>query len=768
MIKSPYNFVPAPEEKDVFKPTTWSNRVSHDIPFSDGESGEIEFTITAETPIFIRNGHSKADAAVFEKYRDGNLNNATVEEKEAYNRYLSFSNIDGRYFIPGTSLKGMFRNVMEIISNSRLNKKLVDNNRFSFRDLTKNSLYMKSYKSNKVKAGWLKEDAKGNWTIEECNSFYHIHHSEVDKALGSNFRNLFLNQNPEYKTAKFKYRKVKDDTSLIISFDVKTDEEGKTKAVFNKNGRLTGKVVFTGQSSKRKEKQGDIPSGKVHEFVFVSHSNPNIIAVSGNQKEDFKFIYLDRDRANISEDWKYWRSKIEAGERIPVFFMKENDTLKHFGLAFMYKLPYVNKVHDMYPLRDYKDNFDLTETIFGRTGKESSLKGRVFWSNAFSKNGEEQDKQKEILGGPKASYFPFYLEQNNPSINGYITYQNDGTLKGFKRYPVHTHLLNRKYSEKQLENLNVFSQFKPLNAGTQFLTKIRFHNLRKVEIGALLSAITFHNQKDCYHSLGGNKPFGYGKVKIEAVKSKGLNFNIGDYILAFENTIGEDKIKRNLRELVAMASNTNDVSLDYPILDSDNRIDDFKTYKNKGLYLAPFSSINNPPIISIREEQEKIRIQEEKKRMQEEEQKEKEKENKLALSLQNSEDIKALEEFINKYPFNPETTNFRNKVQKLRERNKKEDAAGMQQVNLNDILKCDFGKDKEVLNNILRKNKQFVFSETQKVVITENLKGIWEKDKQSFFKKRKLAEFLEFPWTDIKKWLGEERAKSLYDELIKK
>ena len=65
-IKSTYNFVPAPTEDEVFKPG-WANQVSHDIPFSDGESGEIEITLTAKTPVFIRNGHSKATADHYKK-----------------------------------------------------------------------------------------------------------------------------------------------------------------------------------------------------------------------------------------------------------------------------------------------------------------------------------------------------------------------------------------------------------------------------------------------------------------------------------------------------------------------------------------------------------------------------------------------------------------------------------------------------------------------------------------------------------------------------
>jgi hypothetical protein len=57
-VKSTYNFVPALKEEEVYKPG-WQDIVSHDIPFSDGESGEIQLVLKAETPVFIRNGHSK-------------------------------------------------------------------------------------------------------------------------------------------------------------------------------------------------------------------------------------------------------------------------------------------------------------------------------------------------------------------------------------------------------------------------------------------------------------------------------------------------------------------------------------------------------------------------------------------------------------------------------------------------------------------------------------------------------------------------------------
>lgn len=112
-VKSPYNFVPAPTESEVYKPE-WANQISHDIPFSDGESGEITLKITAETPIFIRNGHAK-----------------DVEENE-FSHIIA--NGKKQYFIPATSIKGMLRNVLEIMSFSRM-KQVDEKPFFGLRDM---------------------------------------------------------------------------------------------------------------------------------------------------------------------------------------------------------------------------------------------------------------------------------------------------------------------------------------------------------------------------------------------------------------------------------------------------------------------------------------------------------------------------------------------------------------------------------------------------------------------------------------------------------
>ena len=83
-MKSPFNFVPLSNE--VFYPD-WSDLISHDIPFRDGRSGSIELKITALTPVFVRNGHTRAD------------------KEDWTSDYTSFSHTsDGRFFIPATSI----------------------------------------------------------------------------------------------------------------------------------------------------------------------------------------------------------------------------------------------------------------------------------------------------------------------------------------------------------------------------------------------------------------------------------------------------------------------------------------------------------------------------------------------------------------------------------------------------------------------------------------------------------------------------------------
>jgi CRISPR-associated protein (TIGR03986 family) len=557
-VKSTYNFVAAPTEELVFKPS-WANQVSQDIPFEDGESGEIEVKIAAKTPIFVRNASASGN-------QDTEFSNVKMDGKSMY-------------FIPATSLKGMTRNVLEIMSFSRLNKSLVNNDRYSFRDLSSaGNLYLTSYKKFKIRAGWLIQDESDKWKIEECEDLAFIDHVEL-AIKEMPFRNLFLGKSPAGKTAEYKYGLVKENqlNDKFTTFE-KTlfGNERRTMAKYHDEGR-PGKLVFTGQPSMRKE--FDDPkrrnTGKFHEFVFFDKAEPTHLHVSDEMQKDFRFIYSDNDKNNISKDWKYWRNTyLNKNKKVPIFYSKNDQgKLEHFGLSYMYKLPYNKSILEMSPLAGYKSNVDLATTIFGWASSNDAMKGRVYFGNAFlCSEVEVLSEDKRIMGDPKASYFPFYLEQyKNSNTKTYNTFNDQANLRGFKRYPVHSSIKALNTDAAQNANESIFSSFKPLNEGCSFKFKIRFHNLKKVEIGALLSALTFHgNQEQCFHSLGGIKSFGFGKIKIESLELSNLKETKESYLSQFEvlmNDHQKDWHKHErLLELFAMSSNKDDTTLTYPSL----------------------------------------------------------------------------------------------------------------------------------------------------------------------------------------------------------
>lgn len=93
-ITASYNFVPLSSWVHI---PEWAAAVSHDLPFEDGLCGELSIEIIAETPILI--GSEKAAGS-------GAVHPCRLP--------------DGAYAIPGASLKGMIRNVLEIAAFGRM------------------------------------------------------------------------------------------------------------------------------------------------------------------------------------------------------------------------------------------------------------------------------------------------------------------------------------------------------------------------------------------------------------------------------------------------------------------------------------------------------------------------------------------------------------------------------------------------------------------------------------------------------------------------
>lgn len=316
MIKAPYNFVPL--EETAFYPE-WANHISQDIPFKDGVSGSIEYTMEAKTPIFVRNG-----------YTDRNNPDATFSHTT-----------DGRYFIPGTSVKGEIRNVLEILSFGKMTR--VQDARFGIRDLN-NKQYRNLVKG--VHCGWLFRDKKNDenctYKLIDCGIPYRIAPKIIDSLFGKKlyeFKSNFMmnshnaNRGREdlIRSSYYKYNEILGlnlkgsenceqllKESLHISFNPKTDDCGRKIADPDKKGALSGTIIVTGQPDKRQrkndEKDGKLKwTGKNFEFVFPDSGKK--LDVDAQVVEDFISIHK-----NNFDFITLWEENLHHDYKIPVFF----------------------------------------------------------------------------------------------------------------------------------------------------------------------------------------------------------------------------------------------------------------------------------------------------------------------------------------------------------------------------------------------------------------------------------------------------------------
>lgn len=503
MIKAPFNFVPLP---DTVVLPQWSKQVSQDIPFEDGVSGIIHLTINAETDIFVRNGH--------------NLGNVENE----------FSHIGNSYFIPGTTLKGCFRNTLEILSFGKI--KQFNQHSFAIRDL-RNETYKELILKNSTYGGWLYlyEDKFYIFDCGEIKDENRISVQDIDQAIGQSVFSPFIKGKIQTKDkdARKKYKMLAQALSSHCNVDPKQYENG--ERFFEINGKF---LVFTGQPSQRQQKwnskkQKMVWSGKWKEFLFnkspqdIRHDES--IEISSDDIKAFQSIH------DSSTDYtEFWKSKLVKGKPIPVFFQKveNNKHCEHYyiGLSYMFKYPAKDNVgtaignyYERVLKKEQIQEPDMADLIFGYQQDGKSLRGRVLVGHAFAQENPQVVKEKlTFMLSPRPSYYPLYLKWDENPVTWNDCYGGKIEVAGYKRYPVRKITYGVKDKQPGYVMGKMESSMIPLRKGTKFTNKIMFHNLLPVELGALLYAITLSDPKQkngkFYHSIGACKPYGYGKVAI--------------------------------------------------------------------------------------------------------------------------------------------------------------------------------------------------------------------------------------------------------------
>ena len=532
---NPYAFVPLTNKVYLIDQKE-KELLSHDIPFRDGHSGTISIEFESLTPFCV------CDA-------DG-----------------CNTSISGSYFVPGTSIKGMIRNVFEIVTMSNIRNGIADK-RYSMRDLRNNSYELKS-SNHPQKSGFLVQ-LDGKFYIQKCSCEKYSYEA-IEKEEGiSGLKNC--------TSVRDKYAKLQNP---IVEY-----EDGSYTMWF-----------FSGSITNKK-----------HEYLFdIPREFNELIPLKETEYKDFVFIH---EKENENALWKYWKSKLKNYKSVedlekdgykgivPCFFRTKTDAegelcVKDLGFSFLYRQPYKKTIHEFLPSAYKLDGIDMAQSVFGYVKGNDALKGRLQFEHSFISNARVEKDQTFILGSPKPTYYPFYLKQDVPGE--LHTYFEQTNISGYKRYLVQQNAMEGKENPSK-----VTKTFVPLSANTKFTAKIHFHNLRSYELGALIAAITFCNQQtSCFHSLGIAKPYGYGKLRVNgwSLNLNDEDNNKIDFYKEFITKIcdslhfgSEGEYLKSISYLFKTASTNSQKQIRYPKMNDK----EFDTIKNQKLSLKDFSPKNN-------------------------------------------------------------------------------------------------------------------------------------------------------------------------------
>lgn len=489
MITSPYNFVPL--NKEIFFPE-WAKDVSQDIPFEDGEDGWIEVEWRNDSPLFIRDTMDM-------KKKDSEKNNYSMHVMQPDGSRL--------YFLPGSSLKGMLRSVMSIMAFGKMDQ--YNNRAFGHREFNTQLPEGKTYqnKMQKVRYGWLSKKGE-DFILEKCADGCERIEIQQLRGMYSSYKQLDdINGNDSGKISAWARNKA-----------IKEEAKG-WFPVYMKNG-VKYRVFATGKMH-----------NKLHELLIPADTIERI-KLDDDTRQRLLDIYAP------TPDFDKFLALMEEGESIPVSYVPGShgkDGVVAMGMGRMIRYPYKYDVKSLVEKEQkYEESdMDLCETIFGWTGKQDALKGRVQIGNAFADREVADSELKEIqgvFGSPKASYYPLYVKQTGGK---YKTYEDADGISGRKRYRIHAGSSVMQPPQGN-GNKNTQTTLNAIPDGCTFKMRVNVHNLKKVEVGALLSAITLHRQPDVWHNIGSGKSYGLGKLRCEKVVLHGLKYTEAEYLAEFE------------------------------------------------------------------------------------------------------------------------------------------------------------------------------------------------------------------------------------------
>ena len=475
--KAPYNFIllnktviPAEfQSEDNFPGINFCGESSLSAKHGERYNGYIEYELETITHFYIRDTIDD-----LKNYDDKKQNNP------------DFFSPGGSLKIPGSSLRGMVRTLVEVVSWS----KFVN---FDYSKL----LYYRSFADQSLKDDYEKymglrnkdgtDDFKfsAGYLTKEGLRYKIIPAGLLDE--GKTFKQEKRNERIEVKREdKFTCKKLANGTFKVISGD----------APLKKRDWIIGAPKFN-----------DEPL-YISELDILEYENDE------NRLKD-----KDSKTPENKSDGDLLR-QLEISEHgyVPCFYVKwkdrDNNDRVSFGHTGYFRLAYKKTIGEHVPqcLQDDKI-IDIPEAIFGVNASNVYFASRVSFEDAEILPGQENyllpEKVPRILSTPKPTTFQHYLEQNTDTKGRLKHWNTDALIRGYKFY---WHRSNPKWTETGAAGTQ-HTLIKPVRPGVRFTGRIRFTNLSEVELGALLFVLDL--PENCCYKMGMGKPHGLGSIKIK-------------------------------------------------------------------------------------------------------------------------------------------------------------------------------------------------------------------------------------------------------------
>ncbi|MUH01330.1 TIGR03986 family CRISPR-associated RAMP protein [Scytonema sp. UIC 10036] len=537
---APYNFIELPNDIVEIQADSLP---SHNVYYAQSEkryTGRIDCTLTTESPLYIRCGLTK------EEFVCG------AESKDLPDFfYTETASKAKKPVIPGSSLRGMLRILIEIISFSKM-ELVSDKKRFFFRavaakkDDPLGSEYKKLLKN--VKAGYLVKEGD-NWYIQPAKM---IEKSSIIWVKEQDLAGIQTLIRMNQKTYVPQYIDVSFGDTLFKS----PRRFSRQVSANQKRYRERGVLVTSGNML---ESSDDPTNLRRRNHCIVPEINHNI------------------DRISISDDAvQHYRSALTEFQKLepfdkdfgvlkegrPIFYCEPQSgqtEVTLFGHCPNFRIPYsplqdgkAASAVDFIPENIGKSNrIDLAEAIFGFVRSkeknnqsniekstnnkfDSALAGRIFIENAICEKtinddiwltgSYEKTITPKILSNPKPTTFQHYLVQTSSEKIQLKHYANKSSkdnqvaetvIRGHKLYWHKGNNPDIEHPDGDNADGTQITKIKPIKEGVKFTFDIHFENITDIELGAILWILQKAAEPKYCLSLGMGKPLGMGAVKIE-------------------------------------------------------------------------------------------------------------------------------------------------------------------------------------------------------------------------------------------------------------